>query len=257
MKELLLALPAGRETRGRSFGLTPAHMAYRVGAGPKLLGIRLPQGLRGGLMQVDCAGFDGSGDPVGCCRQILGECRRRSFRGIVCDFEGEPRGCMGKLVEILDRNCAAQNWSLYVPECYAAHAPKARVLIPSALTHGTLERRLREGLERYGKARAALAVEWVREDFVLPARGRGEPVGREALEGQMKRLEPAVFFDKGLCAHYYTYVKGPQAHFVLFDTPRSIREKLETAKKLGIIAALLPGPEIEDHLEEIFGPDGS
>ncbi len=256
MKELLLALPAGRETGGRSYGLTPAHMAYRVGAGPRLLGVQLPQGLRGGLMQVDCAGFDGGGDPVGCCRQILGECRRRSFRGIVCDFEGMPTGCLGKLVEILDRNCAAQGWSLYVPECYAVHAPQARVLIPSALTHGTLERRLREGLERYGKARTTLAVEWVREDFLLPARGRGEPVPREQLEEQLKRLEPAVFFDRGLCAHYFTYMKGPQAHFVLFDTHRSIREKLGLADRLGLIAALLPGPELEDHLEEIFGPDG-
>ena len=44
--------------------------------------------------------------PVGCCRQILGECRRRSFRGIVCDFEGPPAGCLPKLAEILDRNCA-------------------------------------------------------------------------------------------------------------------------------------------------------
>lgn len=257
MKELLLALPAGRETRGRSYGLTPAHMAYRIGPGPKLLGIRLPQGLRGGLMLVDCAGFDGAGDPVGCCRQILGECRRRSFRGIVCDFEGMPAGCLGRLVEILDRNCAAQGWALYVPESCAPHAPNARILVPSALTHGTLERRLREGVERYGAGRTALAVEWVREDFPLPARGRGEPLSREKLEGQMARLEPAVFFDRGLCAHYYTYMAGPQAHFVLFDTPRSIREKLDTAQRLGVAAALLPQPEVEEHLEEIFGvPEG-
>lgn len=255
MKELLLALPAGRETGGRSFGLTPAHMAYRIGPGPRLLGIRLPQGLRGGLMLVDCAGFDGVGDPVGCCRQILGECRRRSFRGIVCDFEGIPTGCMGKLVEILGRNCAAQGWSLYVPESYAPHAPQARVLIPSALAHGTLERRLGEAAEQYGGGRAALAVEWVREDFLLPARGRGEPVPQEKLEEMFRRLEPAVFFDKGLCAHYFTYMKGPQAHFVLFDTPKSIRAKLDAAQRLGLAAALLPQPEIEDHLEEIFGPE--
>lgn len=254
MKELLLALPAGRETRGRAFGLTPAHMAYRIGPGPRLLGIRLPQTLRGGLMQVDCAGFDGAGDPVGCCRQILGECRRRSFRGIVCDFEGPPRGCLPKLVEILDRNCAAQGWTLYVPESCVSHAPKARVLIPSALTRGTLERRLRAGLERYG-SRAALAVEWVREEFPLPAKGRGEPVSQEKLGELLRRLEPAVFFDRGLCAHYFTYMQGPQAHFVLFDSPRSIREKLGLAQRLGMGYALLPEPEIEDHLEEIFGPE--
>ena len=255
MKELLLALPAGRDTRGRAFGLTPAHMAYRIGPGPRLLGIRLPQGLRGGLMQVDCAGFDGPGNPVDCCRQILGECRRRSFRGIVCDFEGPPAGCLSKLTEILDRNCAAQGWTLYVPEGDADHAPRARVLVPSALTHGSLERRLRDAAGRYGQGRAALAVEWVREEFPLPARGRGEPISQERLEEMLRRLEPAVFFDRGLCAHYFTYMKGPQAHFVLFDSPRSIREKLDRAKALGLAAALLPQPEVEDHLEEIFGAD--
>lgn len=255
MKELLLALPAGQETQGRAFGLAPAHIAYRVGPGPKLLGIRLPQGLRGGLMLVDCDGFGGEGDPVGCCRQILGECRRRSFRGIVCDFEGAPTGCLPKLAEILDRNCAAQGWTLYVPESYAPHAPRARVLIPSVLTRGTLERRLREAQERYGKERPALAVEWVREDFPLPACGRGEAVSQEKLEGMLRRLEPAVFFDRGLCAHYFTYMAGPQAHFVLFDTPRSLREKLETAKRLGVSAALLPGPEVEPYLKEIFGEE--
>lgn len=253
MKELLLALPAGQETRGRAFGLTPAHMAYRIGPGPKLLGIRLPQALRGGLMLVDCAGFDGAGDPVGCCRQILGECRRRSFRGIVCDFEGPPRGCLPKLVEILDRNCAAQGWGLYAPEAYLPQAPGGRAMVPSALTRGTLERRLREALERYGPQRTALAVEWVREDFPLPAAGRGAPLAPDALEGLLHRLEPAVFFDRGLCAHYFTYMAGPQAHFVLFDTPRSIREKLSLADRLGVPAALLPQPEIEGHLEEIFG----
>ena len=253
MKELLLALPAGRDTRGREFGLTPCHMAYRVGPGPRLLGARLSPGVRGGLMQLDCAGFDGAGDPVPCCRQILGECRRRGYRGIVCDFEGPPCGCLGRLVEILDRNCAAQGWALYVPEGCVPHAPHARVLIPSVLTHGTLERRLREALERYGPQRVALAVEWVREDFPLPAAGRGAPLAPDALEGLLHRLEPAVFFDRGLCAHYFTYMAGPQAHFVLFDTPRSIREKLSLADRLGVPAALLPQPEIEGHLEEIFG----
>ena len=253
MKELLLALPAGQSTQGGSYGLTPARMAYRVGQGPRLLGARLPQDTRGGLMQIDCAGFDGDGDPVGCCRQILGECRRRGYKGIVCDFEGMPTDCLTRMVEILDRNCNAQGWALYVPEAYAHRAPNGGVLIPSALTHGTLERRLREASERYGPQRAVLAVEWVREDFPLPAGGRGEPLAPDALENMLHRLEPAVFFDKGLCAHYFTYMAGPKAHFVLFDTPRSIREKLALADRLGLRAALLPQPEIEPHLDEIFG----
>ena len=253
MKELLLALPAGRSTQGAHFGLTPAHMAYRVGPGLRLLGQRLPDGLRGGLMLLSCAGLEGGGDPVNCCRQVLGECRRRGYRGIVCDFEGMPSDVLGRTAEILARNCAAQGWGLYVPEPYAPRAPGSRVLIPSAVTRGTLERRLREAAERYGPHRTALAVEWVREDFPLPAAGRGEPVDREALDEMLRRLQPATFFDRGLCAHYFTYMAGPQAHFVLFDTSRSIRAKLEAAKRVGLAAALLPQPEVEEHLEEIFG----
>ena len=260
MKELLLALPAGGlsagvSIEGEGFGLTPAYMAYRVGPGPRLLGARLPDALRGGVMQLDCAGFDGGGDPVECCRRILGECRRRGFRGIVCDFEGPPADCLMKLVKILDRNCAAQGWALYVPESYASGAPKGRVLISSVMTRGTLERRLSDAAKRYGKERVVLAVEWVREDFPLPARGRGRPLARSELEDMIRRLEPAVFFDRGLCAHYFTYMAGPKAHFVLFDTPRSVREKLDLANRLELRGALLPGPEIEPHLDEIFRPD--
>ena len=253
MEELLLALPAGQESRSGAFGLIPAHMAYRIGNGPRLLGVPLPAGLRGGLMMLDCRDFDSQGDPTGCCRQILGECRRRGYRGIVCDFEGPPTTCLIKTAQTLARNCASQGWGLYVPEAYASHAAAARILIPSALTSGTLERRLRTALSHYPPERLALAVEWVREDFLLPASGRGTFLSQATLEEQLRRLEPAIFFDRGLCAHYYTYMApGGQAHFVLFDTPRSIREKLNVAQRLGLAAALLPGPEIEPHLEEIF-----
>ncbi len=256
MMELLLALPAGGTGRRSGFGLTPAHMAYRIGSGPKLLGIRTATPLQGGLMMLDCGEFDGGGDPTMCCRQILGECQRRGFQGIVCDFEGPPRGCLGKLVETLARNCAAQGWALYVPEAFASFSLSSRILIPSALTAGTLERRLRVAMSHYAPERITLAVEWMREDFLLPAAGRGEPLSKTALEEQIRRLEPAVFFDRGLCAHYYTYMApGGQAHFVLFDTPRSIREKLCVARRLGVTAALLPGPEVEECLNELLSTD--
>lgn len=253
MKELLLALPGGMDSRGKAYGLTPAPMAYRIAQGPRLLGARLPAAARGGVMGLDCQGFDGRGDPLPCCRQILAECRRRGFRGILCDFEGPPAGCLPKLAGALARGCADQGWTLYVPEAYAPHAPSARLLLPSRLTSGTLEGRLRAALAHYGPERLALAVEWVREDFPLPAAGRGRPLSREELADQLRRLEPAVFFDRGLCAHYYTYMAaGGQAHFVLFDTPRSLAEKLAVAQRLGLWAALLPGPEVEDCLDELF-----
>ena len=69
----------------------------------------------------------------------------------------------------------------------------------------------------------------------------------------MDRLEPAVFFDRGLCAHYFTYMpRAGQAHFVLFDTPRSVRSKLDLAQRLGLYGALLAAPEVGGWLGEIF-----
>lgn len=242
--EVFIAAPPGQAVPP---GLAPAHMAYRIGNGPRLLGTRGFSPPKGGLMMVDCRDFDSQGDPAPCCRQILGECRRRGFTGVVCDFEGPPVGCLPRLVELL-----AGQITLYVPEAFAPFSRSVRVLIPSALTSGTLERRLRTAMDHYAD-RVALAVEWMREDLPLPSTGRGEPVTQEALEEQIRRLEPAIFFDRGLCAHYYTYMTRGQAHFVLFDTPRSIREKLTAAERLGVAAALLPGPEVADSLEQIFG----
>ena len=251
--ELLLALPAGHTAPPTRYGLLSAHMAYRIGNGPVLLGIHLPDDLQGGLMYLDCVGFDGEGDPLPCCSQILGECQRRNYRGIVCDFE-RITGCLPKLLSTLDSHCVKEGWHLYVTEPCAAHAPSARVLISSALTNGTLERRLKSAKEHYGSARPVLALEWLREDLPLPSDKRGEPISQLALENLIHRLEPAIFFDRGLCAHYFTYrsPKG-QAHFVLFDTPRSIRSKIALAQRMELPAVLAAEPEVEGRWEEIFG----
>ena len=251
--DLLLALPAGHTAPPTRYGLLSAHMAYRIGSGPLLLGIRLPDDLQGGLMYLDCVGFDGAGDPLPCCSQILGECRRRNYRGILCDFD-RIHGCLPQLLGVLDENCAKEGWELYITEPCAPHAPRARVLIPSSITSGTLERRLNTARSRYGAARPVLAVEWLREDLPLPSDRRGESLTQLALENLISRLNPAVFFDKGLCAHYFTYrdPKG-QVHFVLFDSARSVRAKIALAQRMNLPAVLVAEPEVENRWEEIFG----
>jgi hypothetical protein len=193
-------------------------------------------------MMLSSAGCDGRGDPTLCLRQVLNECRRRDFRGVICDFSGPTLPALVRLAELLSRRL-----TIYVPEGYAHASPRARVLIPSALVCGTLERRLEQSRMEYGD-RLALAVEWLREDMLLPASGQGEPISQDALEEQITRLEPAIFFDRGLCAHYYTYMKDRQAHFVIFDSLRSVREKLRTAERMGVTAALLP-PEAAEYRE--------
>lgn len=252
MKELLYALPAGMENDGAPWGLTSAHMAYRIMPGPKLTGVGLTPDLRGGAMVVACGGAPGGGEVSACCRQVVGECRKRGFDRVICDFEGGPDE-LEALCAGLGRACAQAGLPLYLPEQLAAPVPDCRVLVSSVLTSGTLERRLGQALERWGAQRVVLAVEACAEDFPLPAAGRGRPLEQEQLRRLMERLEPAVFFDRGLCAHYFTYMaRGGQAHFILFDTPSSVRAKLDAAQRLGVARAMLAAPQVGAWLGEIF-----
>ena len=249
--ELLYILPTGWDIPPSSFSLTPAHLRYRLGPGPRLLGGGLTPALRGGAMVV--GGPAPPGDPACLCRQIMAECARRCFDRVIFDGEGAPTEPLGRLAAALGESCQRAGLPLYLPETLAPYAPHCRVLVSSALRSGTLEGRLGAAAERYGTDRIALAVEVLAEDAPLPVRGAGEPLEREALDALMARLEPAVFFDRGLCAHYFTYLsRGGQAHFVLFDTPRSVREKLSLAGRLGVPSALLAAPQTEGWLEEIL-----
>lgn len=257
MKELLYALPSGGVRPAPEWGLTLAHMTYRIIPGPRLAGVGLTAEVRGGAMFIVCPGDGLDGDPRFCCRQVAGECRRREFDRVICDFEGAPSPALSRLVTALSETCTQNKLTLYLPEAFASLAPGCRVLVSSALVTGTLARRLERAADSCGKERVVLAVEAMAEDFLLPASGRGTPLTWAELAALMRRLEPAVFFDRGLCAHYFTYMAaGGKAHFVLFDTPRSVQEKLTAAQNLGISSALLAAPQVEDWLEDIFGSDG-
>jgi hypothetical protein len=254
MNELLYLIRPGMEHHGADWGLTPAHLAYQIEAGPSLVGTGLDPDTRGGAMVIACASDPGAGDPQPFCRQVLAECRRRGFRQVICDLEGAPTDWAERLCSALDRVCTQNGLKLYLPEPFAPLSPNCRALVSSALVSGTLERRLQDAAGRYGPDRVTLAVEATAEDFPLPVSGRGEPLTQEQLHELIVRLEPAVFFDRGLCEHYFTYMsRGGQAHFVLFDTARSVREKLDTAQRLGLSSALLAAPEVDGWLEEIFG----
>ena len=109
---------------------------------------------------------------------------------------------------------------MYVTEPYGHSSPRARVMIPSALSGGSLSRRLEEAAERFGRERVTLAVQRVAEDFFLPSpTGSGVPLSRRELEEKLEQLHPSVFFSHELCARYFTYMSRESgAHFVLLTT---------------------------------------
>ena len=252
--ELILAAPPGDSRAALGFGLTVAHAAYRVGGGPHLYRAGPPLPVRGGLMALDCADFDGRGDTGPLCREILRECAARGFAGVLCDFEATPLPPLVRALQALTGPLAKRGWPLYVPEAYGEQVTGARVLISSALSGGSLVQRLRDAQEQYGRDRVVLAVERVAEDFYLPApQGQGRPLTREALNALLEERKPSVFFSGELCAHYFTYMsRDSGAHFVLFDDAGSIRKKLLTARSLGVSQAVLSYPQTADLLGEVL-----
>ena len=252
--QLILTAPPDRARQAAAFGLPVGHMAYRVGPRGHLHRANMPISLRGGLMVADSTGFDGQGEPQVLCQEVIRECGARGFDGVMLDFEGRPVPWLQQFTTRLGELLGRRGWPLYVNEAYGDCTPYARVVIPSALSGGALSKRLEEAVERWGRGRVTLGIQRSAEDFPLPAPGgSGTPLTREQLHQCMDEREPSVFFSSELCAHYFTYMdKKGGAHFVIFDDAGSIRKKLHMARTMGLPAAILAWPEVDDILENLL-----
>ena len=185
------------------------------------------------------------GPPARCARKFCGSVRPGGSPGPSWTLKtGSPP--LEQITGQLNEQFARRGWTLYVAEGYGSCAPQGRVMIPSALSGGSLQRRLEEALERFGESRVALALEKRREDFFLPSpTGSGQPLTQQELEELKRRLSPSVFFSGDLCARYFTYMSRDNgAHFVLFDDGDTLRRKVEVGRKLGIHTFLAPWAEV-------------
>lgn len=151
------------------------------------------------------------------------------------------------------RDLPRRGWTLYVPESYGARLQRARVMISSALSGGSLALRLEEASGCFGADRVALALQRVAEDFALPSStGNGQPLTREELAQKRRQMNPSVFFSGELCARYFTYMnREGGAHFVLFDDGDTLRRKMEIARRAGIHTFLAAWPEVADCVEQL------
>ena len=253
---LILTTPPDQLAQARETGLTLGHMAYRVGRGPHLFRSGVPVPLRGGLLVLDAKGFDGRGEPGVLCQEILRECAARGFGGVMCDFEGHPLPLLERVLDQLDDMLHRKGLTLHVPMQYGHCTRHARVLIPSALSGGSLTQRLKECILRFGgPERITLAIQRASEDFFLPSpTGSGRPMSRAELAQDLAQRTPSIFFSNDLCARYYTYMSRESgAHFILFDDAMSIRKKIQVAQSLGITRAVAALPEIDDLLPALLG----
>ena len=225
-----------------------AYAAYRMGPESGLLRQSLPLSTQGGLLLLSDREAPPLPDPEALAAALERECLRRGFLGAVLDFEAAPREDLRSLARSLGERFPRRRWPLYLPEPYAA--PGGTVLLNSAVSGGDLGQYLREGKQRWRQA--ALDLQRLRMNFPLPCpSGQGTPLSAEALDALL-RAEPAVFFSQALCARYFTYRKGGETRFVLFDDAETLRRKLRVARESGIPDALCVYPEVQDLLPRLF-----
>lgn len=198
--ELILTVPPEGAKPTQANGLTPAHMAYRVGDGPHLFRAALPTASRGGYMVIDDVGFNGLGEATPLCHEILRECTARGFTGVICDFEAKPFQVLVRAVAQLGELLEKRGWPLLVPEAYAHASDKARVLVSSALSGGSLKQKLADAVERYGQSRVVLAVERTALDFYLPSPTGQGPLSPEGSWRRGWRTWPPRSFSPTSCA---------------------------------------------------------
>lgn len=125
---------------------------------------------------------------------------------------------------------------LLVPEVWRRALPQAGLLIPAALSGGTLEQRLEEAaLEAPG--RCWLRLEPVRMRFPLPCpTGCGQTLPQQALNARLAGKHS--FFSGDLCC-WYAYDLEGGASMLLYDTEETLNRKLDMARAAGFAGAVL------------------
>ena len=230
-----------------------AHVAYRVGPDSRLLRQNLLLNTRGGLLSLGDGDCPPIASPDRLCQELRRECASRNYSGVVADFEGPVTADRAAFLSMLQTALKPDGRVLYIPEGYAAMVSDAVVIVCTALSGGQYRQRVEEAVGRFG--RVALDVERLAMDFAVPApSGAGTPLGAAGLAALRRERDPAVFFSEELCARYFTYTRNGVGHFVVFDDGETLGQKIRIGRELGCVAAFLVFPEVEDLLEELFGP---
>ena len=239
----IIAAP-GEMPRLSSPNVFPAWLSYRLSPDMELLRLDRSHPVQGGVMVLTGRPEEPHGNPDRLCAALLRECAAHQFQGLLLDFD-HPVPVLDQLARNLARLLPRLGVTLFLPEWLAGHIRTGRVLIPSALSGGSLEDRLQEAVEKYGAERVVLAVERCSEDFTLPSPdGCGVPLSQSELNERFSRYRPHPHFSRPLCARYFTYCVGDSVHLVLFDDADTLAEKMACARRVGVHRFLLPWQDI-------------
>ncbi len=250
---IIIAAPPEYVEAASKNGCIVAHMIYRIGRGHHLFRAQGIHHISGGLMVLDTDGYIGGGPSGTLIMEILGECEKRNFRGIVLDTGGKSTTQLMLLTGHLASEASKKGLKLYVHDVLSAASALTVILLPTALSGGTLADHISDAVQKYGTGRVALEIERIRMDFTLPAKnGTGIELTAEELQALIEKHQAQSFLSKDLCAYYFTYHDKKGTHFVLYDNGTSIKRKLSVASKLGIEDAFIFYPHVSDIIDKII-----
>lgn len=253
MTNLILAAPPESIRQAAATHLPVAHMIYRIGRGYHLFRAQNAAIAPGGLMVLDTDGYTGGGPMASLVTEILNECEKYVYSGVVLDIGSDASRPLSAMVGHLGIECAKHGLELFVQQPLSEASAGAIVLLPSALSGGTLHDHIADALKQYGEGRVALEVERIRMDFTLPASsGTGRALSAADLQALMEQYRTQSFLSKDLCAYYFTYRDKKGTHFVLYDNAASIKRKLQVASSMGIKHAFVYYPHVADIIGEIL-----
>ncbi|HIV68296.1 MAG TPA: hypothetical protein IAA32_05450 [Candidatus Butyricicoccus stercorigallinarum] len=236
----IIAAAGADALRTREAGLTCLHLCTQLSLEGRFVPLAHPVSARGDYLGIT----DSGGVPRGCelfAAEAVAAARARGCAGIMADFE---RPLLQALIAALDREAQRAGLPLLVPLPLAEYAPHACAIADTAISGGSLEERFSDLLRRFGRGRIAAQLVCSCADFPLPcANPSGTPLSPEAFDRLLRRTGSTVFFSRELCAKYFTYSDGAQAHFVLFDDADTLRAKARLLHRLGVSRLLAVYPD--------------
>ena len=183
--------------------------------------------------------------------ETANECRRRGIGTVVCGFSPCPGLELLRFCEVLRR----RGIRCVITERCWQEGCGAAMLLSTAISGGTLRRRMEEALSRCGEV--YLDLERTRRIFTLPSPD-GE--GRQLSPAEQERLSVEAesgFFSPDLQCKVWVLRRDEGVRFVLYDDPDTLRCKTDLAMELGIRKGflLMNGEWSREDLEQLRQAD--
>lgn len=255
IKNIILGVTPSEYMECSSFGVTLAHLAYKISPSGRLVRIRSTgKSMQGGIMGIFASGRETIRiEPEVLCRDIISEMTMKSYTGIFADFYGDFSPIYANFLTELDRQTNARGMELYVNRTYASSTEYARVLVQSDVSGGSYSMYLGDMKQSIGD-RLCLEIVPICSEFLLPSMSAdGIRMTRTELDELMNKIDPMPFFSRELCAKYFTYMdERNKAHFILYDDAYTIKVKAQKAENMDVRPVFMLYSEVREFLGEIL-----